>query len=570
MTTHLLNNTGDLKLYELMKNHPEKGFIMMEAPSPIDVKYITDSNNAFRYLLENLRIADYNISAVNLLGETNISLGNSAFSVLGTQFETDADSLRPFFTKESYSNEILFSDDERFQFRLHAESITIYEDGFFTGLFMLVNASVDQSEFMYKLQKRDQLLSATAKVNHTLLLNNSIEKGIYTALDIIGKATDVDRVYVFENYIDELTSKYFCNQRIEWTKDSITAQIDNEDLQDFPMSDLTPRWIERMLHGKAVNGLVKTFPKSERDILEPQDIISILVVPILINNSFWGFVGFDNCTSEYKWTDAEVEVLTSLASNIGLAYERIRTQQELMESQQKLEEALEAEKEINELKDRFIAMISHEIRTPITAIVSSLDLLESYADRLTEEKKRHIHKRMLGGSNRIIELVEEVLLIGKVNAGKMYAEYTEFDLNILMSAILEDHKEGSLKEHDIRLSVDLEKPVIRSDKRLTAHIINNLLSNAGKYSKPGSTVRISCSEQNGQLIYMVKDHGIGISTKDHKRIFEPFYRSREVFDIAGTGLGLTIVKGSVEAMNGTIEVESEKGKGSTFMVTLPI
>lgn len=417
--------------------------------------------------------------------------------------------------------------------------------------------------------RSDSLLKATARVNHTLLLDDSISTGVYKALSIIGKSTNVDRVYVFENYIDKELNKYFCNQRIEWTKDSIEPQINNEELQDFPMSDLTPRWVEEMLKGNAIKGIVRTFPETERSILEPQDIISILVVPIVIRDHFWGFVGFDNCTSEYEWSITEVEVLKSLASNIGLAFERIKTQNELKESKKRLQESLESEKEINELKDRFIAMISHEIRTPITAIVSSLDLLDSYSDRLTPEKKKQIYSRMLNGSGRIIELVEEVLLMGKAQSGNMDAEYSETDMKALIRKIAEVHKNGSLNEHKVDVSVDLKQDRTITDTRLVTHIFDNLLSNAAKYSPKGSVVSVCVEEVGEEVHFSVSDQGIGIGEDEIDRIFEPFYRSRKVFDIAGTGLGLTIVKGSVETLGGTVAVHSETGKGTSFVIKIP-
>ncbi|MGM0460271.1 MAG: ATP-binding protein [Bacteroidota bacterium] len=679
MPTHTLS--------EFFQNHPYKGFVVMETGRPVDADDLAESDNALQDMLDHLFVTDTNDRALELLNREKTVIGSSAQTIFGPQYHANSDRLLEIFKSQVNSGELVFIKEDGTQFSLHSETINLYQNGLFKGLYLFLEKLNKQKELLIGLRKRDELLSATARVNHTLLSDDSIDEGVYNALDIIGRATAVDRVYVFENYIEESTGKYLCNQRIEWAKDSITPQIDNEDLQNFPLSDITPRWVEYMLEGKAINGLVKQFPKGEREILEPQNIVSILVVPILIKDKFWGFVGFDNCRSEYKWSDTEVGVLTSLASNIGLAYERIRTKQELMESQnmfnqiantidevfyitdpdqnllfmnkaferifgipidnvmqdpnefrqhvhkddlsklefgqnletdftevryldpdtgntrfisnkrfpvyneegeiirytgvlndttservaqKNLEKTLEAEKELNELKNRFIAMISHEIRTPITTIVSSIDLIETHSARLNEKKKKQINSRMMGASNRIIELIEEVLLMGKANAGKMYAEYSKVDIYALIHSIVENQKTGSLKHRKVDISLDLQKETILSDQRLLSHILNNLLSNAGKYSSAESTVKLSLSESDNNMILTVEDEGIGIDHSYQKRIFEPFFRAREVVDIEGTGLGLPIVKGSVEAMNGSVEVESNKNKGSIFKVLLPI
>jgi len=676
-----------MHLYELLRNHPNKGFVVMEIETPVEPSYLTESDETLYGMLEQMIVTDANDRAIELLNGEKTAVGSTGRSILEPQYHANSSRLLQIFKHKVSSGELGFIKKDGTRFSLHAETINVYEDGLFKGLYLFLEKLSNQRELLLELRKRDELLSATAKVNHMLLSDDSIDKGVYKALDIIGRATEVDRVYVFENYIEESTGKYFCNQRIEWAKNSVAPQIDNEDLQGFPLSDITPRWVERMLDGKAINGLVKQFPQGERDILEPQDIVSILVVPILIKDKFWGFVGFDNCSSEYKWLKTEVGALTSLASNIGLAYERIRTKQELIESQnmfnqiansidevfyvsepdqnilymnqafekmfgipveevkhspnvlrrhvhkddlpkldlqlsqgsdiseirymdpdtkktrfisskrfpvynedgdmirytgvmneitsereaqQKLEETLAAEKELNELKNRFIAMISHEIRTPITTIVSSIDLLESYSKRLNESKKKQINSRMMGASHQIVELIEEVLLMSKADAGKMQAEYTKVDMQALIHSIVETHKNGKLNQHDVEIDIDLQYKTVFSDERLFSHILNNLLSNAGKYSSAGSTVMLKMAANGDSMTVSVEDEGIGVDKKYQDRIFEPFYRMQEVIDIEGTGLGLPIVKGSVEAMGGSVEVESEKNKGSLFSVTLPI
>ena len=591
--------------------------------------------------------------------------------------------MKPTFFDEV---EVIRANGERLNLKI--DSISYFDDeGHFSGVYILFNEIIDEQKLITKLQRRDELLRATADVNHILLSNDDVNEALYKAFKLIGEATDVDRVYVFENYFDEDTKTVFCTQRLEWAKDSIVPQIDNEDLKAVPLELGIPRWMYTLSKGDAINGLVKNFPLEEREILEPQDIISILVVPITIKGKFWGFVGFDNCTSEYKWSEHEVAVLTSLASNMGLTFERLRTNKELEKSQEmfrqiadtidevfyvrnadmsveymnnafqkmfgysvdmikenpelftqnvhsddlgklkeslmkdedsfelkyidpdngstryiankrfpvyddqgkviryigvmnditrikqaqiKLEESLEAEKELNDLKNRFISMISHEIRTPVTAIVSSSELMNTYANRLDENKKAELNKRVLSASQKIIDLLEEVLLMGKAEAGKLSAEFEWINLRELVEEIIEDQKQTRLKDREVQLSVEVSNPSFKTDQRLFRHILNNLLDNAGKYSPDDTRIRISFSEYEQNLIFIVRDEGMGIREKDQKKIFEPFYRTKDVFEIEGTGLGMTIVKRSVEALGGSIELDSEIGKGTTFTISIPL
>lgn len=546
--------------------------------------------------------------------------------------------------------------------------------------------TVPANELENRLRKHELMLEATAKVNHILLEEEHIDTALSKALGVIGEATQVDRVYIFENYTDFESGELFCNQKIEWAKDSVAPQIENEELQGFPFQEYTPRWVETLKEGGVINGLVKSFPESERAILEPQDIVSLLVVPIIIKDTFWGFVGFDNCTSEYIWSNQESAVLTSLASNIGLAYERLRTQAQLEESKRmfeqitgaidevvflrnadmsllymndafermfgisvenlkkdsrlftskihpddlhKLQKALEAEddefelryldaddnvryiankrfpvkdeqgnviryvgvmndvtkereaeeklkvalsqeKELNDLKNRFISMISHEIRTPVTAIVSSAELFKTHYDRLTSEKKSELNNRIINASGKIVALLEQVLLMGKSDAGKLVAEYSLVDLEQLATEVVAEMKEGSLKDHEVDLTFGMSRHGIEIDQNLMRHVLSNLLENAAKYSEKGSAINLSFKEFGEELNFMVRDEGLGIDEEEIEKIFEPFYRSREVFEIEGTGLGMTIVSRAVEAMRGDISVESEKGKGTSFYVSLPL
>lgn len=175
------------------------------------------------------------------------------------------------------------------------------------------------------LEKKDLLLSAIAKATNLLLTLKDLNLSVNNALKIMGEAVDVDRVYIFENHKDE-NGRLLMSQINEWCKDPKEAQIDNPELQNFDYKHI-PRWKSLMINGKTVNGLVKTFTKSEREVLEPQGIKSLLAIPIYNGTTFWGFIGFDDITKERIWSDTEVEILRSMANIFALYIEQKRTEE---------------------------------------------------------------------------------------------------------------------------------------------------------------------------------------------------------------------------------------------------
>lgn len=181
--------------------------------------------------------------------------------------------------------------------------------------------------------QRDRLLEGVAIATNQLLTNKDFTQAVYQALAALGKAVQVNRVYVFENHLDPHTGEPLMSQRFEWTDDTVTPEIDNPELQNLPYFKFLPRWYQILASGKIVCGLVKDFPENERKVLEPQNIISILVVPIFIEDTFWGFVGFDECRYQRQWKDSEEAILIAAAGSIGAAIVRKRTEEALRRSE---------------------------------------------------------------------------------------------------------------------------------------------------------------------------------------------------------------------------------------------
>lgn len=236
-----------------------------------------------------------------------------------------------------------------------------------------------------------------------------------------------------------------------------------------------------------------------------------------------------------------------------------------------IEAALEQEKELNELKSRFVSIVSHEFRNPLNVILFSIDLLTHYEEQLTPEKKQTYFTRARDAVLRMHELLEKVLVIGKAEAGKLECHPAPLNVLKFCQELLEEIKAAPETQPVIVFTADdctMTQPLYLLDENLLRHILSNLLSNAIKYSPLDSEVEFTLTCEADTIIFCVRDRGIGIPIEDQVRLFDSFHRAGNVHKIPGTGLGLSIVKQCVDAHRGDIDVQSEVGAGSTFTVKL--
>lgn len=232
--------------------------------------------------------------------------------------------------------------------------------------------------------------------------------------------------------------------------------------------------------------------------------------------------------------------------------------------------SLEKQKELGELKTRFVSMTSHEFRTPLTTILSSTELLEKYNKKLSDEKKaQHLH-RIKVSVKHMTQLLNDVLLIGKAEAGKLQCRPEAMDLPKFCRDLVDELQLSSGDNHTIAFCQQGECTTAYLDDKLLLYIFTNLLSNAIKYSPEGGTVNFDLIFQPEKVIFQVQDQGIGIPVAEQDQLFNSFHRASNVGTISGTGLGLAIVKKAVDLHQGEIAVKSEVGVGTTFIVTLPL
>lgn len=242
---------------------------------------------------------------------------------------------------------------------------------------------------------------------------------------------------------------------------------------------------------------------------------------------------------------------------------------ELEKSRSELSNALEKEKDLNDLKSRFISMASHEFRTPLTTILSSASLISEYNDNPEHAERRQKHlTRIKSAVNNLNDILSDFLSISKLEEGKVRAEYSAFDLPDMAREIINDLQLNAKSGQQIMHTHQGRNDVVL-DPKLLKNILLNLLSNAIKFTPENKNIHLRTNAYDLTIGIEVEDEGIGISDEDQKHLFERFYRGKNAFNIQGTGLGLHIVGNYVDLLKGHISLKSELNKGTLIKITFP-
>ena len=244
------------------------------------------------------------------------------------------------------------------------------------------------------------------------------------------------------------------------------------------------------------------------------------------------------------------------------------------EDKRRFDSALAQQVELNALKSTFVAMTSHEFRTPLTSILVSQSLLRNYCDCLSADERNSLLNSVESSVNRMVLMLDQVLTIGKADANLLSFSPKPFNLSALCQQLRDDANDCHAvpdKSQSARVAVDaeLDDQDVLADENLLRHILGNLLSNAIKYSPQAKEVFFSVRRNGSAHRFEVRDQSIGIPAVDLPRLFGDFHRASNVGNIPGTGLGLAIVKRAVESHGGSIAVTSQPGQGTCFTVTIP-
>ena len=274
--------------------------------------------------------------------------------------------------------------------------------------------------------------------------------------------------------------------------------------------------------------------------------------------------------------------LGALAKSFGIMVERVAEregelrslnlslEQRVADRTADLNQALSREKELGEMKSNFVSMVSHEFRTPLGVIASAADVLQRYFARLTPEK-RDGHWTMIHRSTKnLAALIDEVLLLGRVEEGRMKFAPVPLDLEKFCRGLGDEVFSATGGACAIRIEITGSLAEASGDEAILRHILSNLLSNACKYSEPGQPVDFQVRREGASAIFVVRDRGIGIPEEDQAQLFTSFTRARNVGNRPGTGLGLVVVQRCVQVHGGDLSLKSKVGEGTTVTVTLPL
>lgn len=545
-----------------------------------------------------------------------------------------------------------------------------------------------ENEIIYK----NTILTALSEVTGNLLIKNNVNDIFDKSLQNIALSVKADRFYYFENNLEtnELSQKF------EWAAEDDLVEIDNPNLQNIPHSAF-PEFFDKLLKNEAYLSVVEDIKEGKlKATLEEQKIKSLLIIPLFKNENFLGFIGFDDCTTKRKWSNLEIQILKTLASNIATTIIRIQNENAIQESEEKFrllannipgavylvhynsertkvyindeiekitgykkeeffnnnialyelyhpkdrelalktineavsnkkpyvitcrlirkdksviwveeygegiiingkveylegvllditerkktEEAINA-KEIaessNKAKSEFLANMSHEIRTPLNGIIG-------FSKLLLNTPINNVQKQYLQTVNQSAEsllgVVNDILDISKIEAGKLILDYSKTDLIDLIDQTV-DMMKFTAHQKNLELIVDIDQKLNHFawvDEIRLKQILQNLLNNAIKFTLKGEieikVTVISCKKNKSKIQFAVKDTGIGIREENKENILLAFAQedSSTTRNFGGTGLGLSITNNLLKMMGSKLQIESEIGKGSTFSFELAV
>ena len=538
-----------------------------------------------------------------------------------------------------------------------------------------------------QLQQR-ALLQATNDVATILLQSgpDEFEQDLWRCMGIMARAVDADRMHIWRNH--EKNGELYCTQLYEWSENA-EPQQGNEYTIDISYSKNIPGWEEQLSNGKCVNDIVSNMTQAEQNQLNPQGIISIIEVPVFLKDSFWGFIGFDDCRRERVFSESDEIILRSTAmlfanallrnyatkdmrtsaaqmeavlsnyggliwsvdrdmniilfngmvlkklgvspamfegKNVSVAtargrhvdvFERIKKTftegvqdwvneidggyfhhhttpvldsdgtimcvvgssediSDVIRLQKDLEKAVEAAQAASHAKSKFLSNMSHEMRTPMNAIIGMMSIGRAAN---TIDRKDYSFDKIGEASTHLLGVINDILDMSKIEADKFELSEVVFNFEKLLQNavnVLSFRVDERLQHISAMIDPNIPRLLIGDDQRLT-QVISNLLSNALKFSPVGGSIRLearllTCGDDNCTIQLDVSDNGIGITPEQQERLFNAFEQaeSSTTRKYGGTGLGLAICKRIINIMGGTIWVTSEVGVGSTFSFTVPL
>jgi signal transduction histidine kinase/DNA-binding response OmpR family regulator len=423
-------------------------------------------------------------------------------------------------------------------------------------------------DFSKELLKQDKLLRVVNDTAAILLTadETKFEASLQTCMEILADGVEVDHVYIWKNHQEQNGLCYV--QTAIWEKES-SGRNEAKAKLDFSYNTSLPLWEDQLLNGECINGPIRDLPTGEFSRLEPYGIKSILVVPVFLRERFWGFISFDDCQKERKFSPWEESILRSGSLLMVNAVVRNDMTASLIRAR---EEALSSTR----AKSEFLANMSHEMRTPMNAITGMTMIAKSSVDI---EQKDYCLNKIEDASSHLLGVINDILDMSKIEANKFELSPENFNFEKMLQKVVNVVSlKVDEKHQNLHVYIDPNIPrFFNGDDQRLAQVITNLLSNAVKFTPENGVIRLNANLEDEKddiftLQVKVTDTGIGITEEQKRRLFKSFEQadSGTARKFGGTGLGLAISRRIVEMMEGRIWVESESGEGSAFIFTVKL
>ncbi|MCK9280040.1 MAG: PAS domain S-box protein [Melioribacteraceae bacterium] len=474
---------------------------------------------------------------------------------------------------------------EKWQELIHPDEF----DSTYKSLWEQMNNEDGRFEIVFRYKTKENTykwVSGRGKVVEKI--NNEIIRVIGTHTDIDSKIRSEEKIKQLSQVIEQspvsiiITDTYgnieYANPKFSeltgYSPEEIIGKNPRILKSDKHVTDYEKMW-KVLLEGNTWAGLFVNKKKSG-DLFWESAIISPIknnkgetISYVAVKEDITEKIASEKALEKYR-TELE-ELVKKRTKELAFVNKRLADQLEKSEIiGEAIKEALEKEKELNEMKSSFISTTSHEFRTPLASILSSIELLEFYGRKWDEGKYNTHIERIKNAVVYLTKLMDDVLVLNKAETGNIQLNISQVNLYELCHRILEDVKSLTDEKHTIICNFNMKEKIFQLDEKLIRFIINNLLGNAIKYSPNGGNIEFGVEKIANQLVISIKDEGIGIPPKERSQLFNTFFRCSNTEDIPGNGLGLSIVKKSVDIHGGTIILDESHKDGSRFVVTLPL
>ena len=411
------------------------------------------------------------------------------------------------------------------------------------------------------LNERLKFEKAISNVSTALLTNK--KDAVSIALNNILMVSKACRIYIFENFFDSKGD--LCMKQIhEICAEDIEPEINNPVLQKVSYRyDGFIRWKNTLSKNKMLIGDIRDFPDAEQKILKPQQIKSILILPIPANNQWFGFIGFDYTKKEKSWSEWDINLLKTASEILGAYFQNRNNLSQIKKQNEVLQK-------LNKDKDQFMQILAHDLKNPFNNLIGFTELLKRNFDRYDKEKTKKLISIISEVSNNTYNLLTDLLLWSQSQSGKLHYQPEKISFQEIGAEVI---KELYFLAEEKRIELnyfDNNQTIIQVDVNMFKTVLRNLITNAIKFTYRKGKINVYTSFANNQTTIVVSDTGIGISKADIKKLWD--YRNPHTTqgtnNEQGTGLGLILCKELIEKHGGTIWVESEVGKGTDFKFTI--